>query len=172
MADTGAALQKSLKPGYLKFNRFELKDRELIQAYVDTFNPLSCEYNFSNLFVWQDAYKMVWALYQEKLLIYDGISKCAFMPLGKDISPEDLVLLSLNLKRMGLAPEFSLVTPGYLKRFPEIENYYIIKKERDYSEYIYDVNSLSELSGVKLHKKRILISQFKRSYPDFEVHLL
>jgi hypothetical protein len=172
MADTGAALQKSLKPGYLKFNRFELKDRELIQAYVDTFNPLSCEYNFSNLFVWQDAYKMVWALYQEKLLIYDGISKCAFMPLGKDISPEDLVLLSLNLKRMGLAPEFSLVTPGYLKRFPEIENYYIIKKERDYSEYIYDVNSLSELSGVKLHKKRNLISQFKRSYPDFEVHLL
>ncbi len=155
-----------------KLNRFALKDRELIQTYIDTFNPVSCEYNFSNLFAWQDAYQLTWNLYQERLLIYDGVSQCGFMPLGEDVSPEELVLLSLNLKSMGLTPDFSLVTPDYLRKFPGIETYYEVKEERDYAEYIYDVNSLCELTGTKLHKKRNLISQFKRSYPYFEVHPL
>jgi len=167
-----AVLQENQKTGFSKFKRFTLNDQEIIQTYIDTFKPVSCEYNFSNLFTWQDAYKMSWTFYQERLLIYDGISQCAFMPLGEDFYPEELAILSLNLKNMGLKPDFSLATPEYLKRFPEIENYYTIKEERDSAEYIYDVESLGELTGTKLHKKRNLISQFKRSCPDFEVHLL
>ena len=165
-------LQKPQKSGLPKFNCFTLKDQELIQTYIDTFKPMSCEYNFSNLFAWQDVNKMSWSLYQERLLIYNGILQSAFMPLGEDFYPEELVILSFNLKKAGLTPDISLVTLNYLKKFPEIENYYTVKEERDYAEYIYDVNSLCDLNGIKLHKKRNLISQFKRSYPDFEVHLL
>ncbi|MBU8910222.1 MAG: DUF2156 domain-containing protein [Desulfobacterales bacterium] len=172
MYAAGAILQESQKIKFPKFNRFALNDRDLIQTYIDTFKPFSCEYNFSNLYAWQDAYRLSWTLYQERLLIYDGISQCAFMPLGEDFSPEELVILSLNLKNAGLTSEFSLLTSDYLKKFPEIGNYYTVKEERDHSEYIYDVDSLCELTGTKLHKKRNLISQFKRDNPDFEVHLL
>lgn len=172
MVATGVALQKPQKIKFPKFNRFELKDQDLIQTYMDRFKPFSCEYNFSNLYAWQDAYKLSWTLYHGRLLIYDEISHCAFMPLGEDFCPEELVILSLNLKNLGLVPEISLVTPDYLKKFPEIGNYYIIKEERDYSEYIYDVDSLCDLTGTKLHKKKNLISQFKRENPDFKVHLL
>ncbi|WP_299979337.1 phosphatidylglycerol lysyltransferase domain-containing protein [Desulfobacula sp.] len=172
MVAAGAVLREPQKIKFSKFNRFELNDRELIQTYIDTFKPFSCEYNFSNLYAWQDAYKLSWTLYQERLLIYDGLSQCAFMPLGEDFYPEELVILSLNLKNVGLTPEFSLLTSDYLKKFPEIGNYYIVKEERDHSEYIYDVASLCELTGIKLHKKKNLISQFKRNNPNFEVHLL
>jgi uncharacterized protein len=167
-----AVLQKVQKSRFLKFNRFTLKDQGLIQAYIDTFKPASCEYNFSNLFAWQNASKISWTLYNQRLLIYDEISQCAFMPLGEDLYPEDLVILSLNMKNAGFVPNFSLVTLDYLKKFPEIKNYYQIKEERDDAEYIYDVESLCELTGIKLHKKRNLISQFKRTYPDFKVYLL
>lgn len=162
--------KKTIRPP--KLNRFSLKDRELIQAYIETFTPFSCEYNFSNLFAWQDAYHLTWTIYQERLFIYDGVSQCGFMPLGEDLTPEELVILSLNLKNLGLTPNFCLVTPEYIEKFPEIENYYVVKQERDYSEYIYDVDNLCDLNGVKLHKKRNLISQFKRAFPDFEVHRL
>ena len=165
-------LLKPQKSGFLKFNSFKLKHKELIHKYIDSFKPVSCEYNFSNLFAWQDVNKMSWSLYQERLLIYNGIFQCAFMPLGKVFYPEELVILSLNLKKTGLTPDITLVTSDYLKKFPEIENYYTVKEERDYAEYIYDVNSLCDLNGIKLHKKRNLISQFKRSYPDFEIHPL
>lgn len=172
MYKAGIALQVTQKSRFPKFNGFALKDRELIQQFIDRFKPLSCEYNFSNLFCWQDAYRLLWTMYQERILIYDNISRCAFMPLGEELYPEELVILSLNLKNAGLEPNFCLATPDYIKKFPEIEKYYTVKEERDYAEYIYNVDSLCDLPGIKLHKKRNLISQFKRSYPDFEVHLL
>ncbi|WP_457551014.1 DUF2156 domain-containing protein [Desulfobacula sp.] len=173
MYEGGEAVLKELqKTEFPEFNRFALKDKKLIQTYIDTYKPISCEYNFSNLYAWQDACKMGWSFYQERLLIYDGISKCFFMPLGQDFYPEELAILSLNLKNWGLEPNFSLVTSDYLEKYPEIENYYTVKQERDNAEYIYDVESLCDLTGIKLHKKRNLISQFKRSYPDFEVHPL
>ncbi len=172
MYTAGTSIQAPLKSDFLQLNRFSMADRTVIQTYVDRFEPASCEYNFSNLYAWQDAYNMTWSLYQERLLIYDSISHCSFMPVGEDLHPEELVILSLNLRNMGLSPDFSLVTSEYLNKFPDIEKYYLVKQERDYSEYIYNVDSLCHLTGVKLHKKRNLISQFKRSFPDFEVHML
>lgn len=167
-----AILQEPQKIKFLEFNQFALTDQEFIQTYIDTFKPFSCEYHFANLYAWQEAYKLSWTVYKERLLIYDAISQCAFMPLGKEFCSEELVILSLELKNMGLAPDFCLVTQDYLKKFPEIQTCFIIKEEPDYSEYIYDVDKLCALTGTKLHKKRNLISQFKRAYPDFEVHRL
>ena len=172
MYTSGTVLQGSNKTDGLKFNEFSLKDIKLIKSYVDAFNPLSCEYNFSNLFTWQEAYRLSWTLYRERLLIYDGLSQYAFMPIGKALLPEEMVMLSISLKNVGRAPDFCLATPDYLKKFPGIEKYYTIKKEPDAAEYIYDVNRLCELTGSKLHKKRNLISQFKRTHPDFEVCFL
>ncbi len=158
------------KTQFPKFNRFELKDKELIHAYIERFNPESCEYNFSNLFAWQEAYDLSFTLYQGRLLIYDGISQCAFMPLGNALYPEELVVLALQLKSNGLRPYFGLITSDYLKKYPDIENYFLVNEERDYAEYLYEVKSLCDLTGEKLHKKKNLISQFMRSYPDYQVH--
>lgn len=165
-----AVLHTHQKTQFIKFNRFELKNKELIHAYVKRFNPESCEYNFSNLFAWQKAYDLSFTLYQGRLLIYDGISQCAFMPLGEDFYPEELVILALQLRSLGIDPSFGLVTPDYLKKYPDLETYFSVKEERDYAEYLYEVKSLCELTGEKLHKKKNLISQFNRSYPDCRVH--
>jgi hypothetical protein len=155
-----------------EFKSFDFKDREFIQQFVDKFNPESCEYNFVNLFSWQNPSKLSFALYKERLLIYDGIEKSLFMPLGEKISLKELVQLSLDMKDIGMKPDFSLVTEDYIKEFPEIENFYKIKQEPDYAEYIYNVESLCELRGKKLSKKKNLISQFKRLYPDFGICML
>ena len=165
-----AVLHTHPKTQFPKFNRFELKDKALVNAYVKRVDPESCEYNFSNLFAWQEVYDLCFTLYQGRLLIYDGISRCAFMPLGNDFFPEELVVLALQLKSLGIEASFGLVTPDYLKKYPDIEAYFTVKEERDYAEYLYEVKSLCDLTGEKLHKKKNLISQFKRSYPDYQVH--
>ncbi len=152
------------------FNKFDLNDKGLIQQFAARFKPQFCEYNFANLFCWQNPSKLSWTIYQDRLLIYDNIDKCAFMPLGKNISVKELVNLSLDMRERGLKPNFSLVTKEYIESLPEIEKYYTITKERDHAEYIYGIAKLCDLNGRKLSKKRNLISQFKRSYPLFEIH--
>lgn len=156
----------------LNFQRFSLKDQALLNRFVEEFSPQSCEYNFANLFAWQDVYDIRWTLYQGRLLIYDGLSRTAYLPLGNDLFPEDLVILSLHLEKVGLSPDLGLVTPQYLDAYPDIKAYYNIEEQRDAAEYIYDINHLVDLSGVKLHKKKNLIAQFKKYYPEFQVQVM
>ncbi|MCP3953817.1 MAG: DUF2156 domain-containing protein, partial [Desulfobacterales bacterium] len=144
----------------------------MVQQFVDKFNPISCEYNFSNLFCWQNPSKFSFTIYKDRLLIYDGIEQCLFMPLGDIFSVKELVQLSSKMDNIGLKSDFMLVPQDYIKEFSEIRDYYKIKQDFDYSEYIYSVDSLCDLKGRKLSKKRNLISQFKRLYPDYEIHML
>ncbi|MFH2057709.1 MAG: phosphatidylglycerol lysyltransferase domain-containing protein [Pseudomonadota bacterium] len=158
--------------GFLEFKRFELEDREWFEKYAEQFKPISCEYNFANLFAWQDVCQFSWTIYQDRILIHNGVSKSCFMPFGEEMIPQELAFLSMQMMQAGFSPNISLCFPDYLEKYPQIEKYYQIQAKRDVAEYIYDVNHLAQLTGVKLHKKRNLISQFKRSYPDFQIHAM
>ncbi len=154
-----------------EFTGFDIKDQSFVNLFVARFNPLFCEYNFTNLFCWQKPARLSWCLYRGRLLIYDGIDECSFMPLGDAFSPRELVKLSKKMEDIGLKPDFALATEDYINEFPEISDYYIVEQKRDYAEYIYNVDDLCSLKGKKLAKKKNLISQFKRSFPDFKIEL-
>lgn len=155
-----------------KFSPFELAHHAFIQNYVDHFQPESCEYNFANLFTWQGKNDLCWTVFENRVIIYDTTLPAAFFPLGEPMTPDELVILSLNLKQLGLASDFYMVPKPYIDQFNEVENYYQVIQNRDSAEYVYDVEALCELKGKKLHKKRNLISQFKRTYPEYSVHPL
>lgn len=152
--------------------RFELADRQMVQIYIDKYAPESCEYNFANLFCWQEMYNYSWRLFKGRLVIYDGVNQCAFMPLGEPLPPAELAELARELMRDGLVPDIGLVHKAYLDAYPRCEQYFSIHPERDYAEYIYDVDQLCSLNTPKLHKKKNLISQFERTYPNFQVMML
>ncbi len=155
-----------------EFKPFKIEDQECIEKYINLFQPVSCEYNFANLFAWQKSSQMSWTIYQDRVLIYDAVLKNSFMPLGKALNPRELVVLSLQMQDAGIPAVFSLCPETYVKQFPEIVDYFQVKAKRDIAEYVYDVDALTQLTGVKLHKKKNLISQFKRTFPDYKVHLL
>jgi uncharacterized protein len=151
---------------------FELSDRQMVQLYIDKYAPMSCEYNFANLFCWQEAYHYSWRLYKGRLVVYDGVNQCVFMPLGESLPPDELAGLCRELMLSGLEPDIGLVPEAYLTRYPQCERYFSITQQRDYAEYIYSVDSLCRLNSTKLHKKKNLISQFERLHPDYQVEPL
>ncbi len=116
--------------------RFKLEDQELVRSFIDQFNPESCEFNFSNLFCWQEAYQYSWFTYKGRLVIYDGASKCGFMPLGAEFLPHELVALSHHLIGMGFEPNITIFHREYGDAYPDIEQFYTIREERDNAEYI------------------------------------
>lgn len=158
----------------LKFKKFSLTDKSLIQPFVDQYKPVSCEYNFTNLYVWQDAAALSWLEYKNRILIHDGEKgfETCFMPLGKEFTPDELAALSKKLIFQGLSPDISLVWDDYLNTYPDIEKFYRITPSRDSAEYIYEVEALVGLRGRKLQKKKNLISQFKNHCPDYTVEKL
>jgi len=148
---------------------FELEHHSLLQDFLDRFSVQSCEYNFVNLFCWQQVYNFSWFIHKKRFFIYDGVSNCLFMPLGKPFLPEQLFIMSNHLMDQGLSPNICLTSKSYIDSHPGISQFYLVQEDRDAAEYIYATQSLVQLQGSKLHKKRNLISQFKRRYPDYRI---
>ncbi len=149
-----------------RFKSIEMEDRKLIQNYIDKFEPLSCEYNFANLYCWQEPYNTSWSIYKNRIVIYDDVNCCSYLPLGKELTSKELVLFSIDMKRNGMGANVGVVPSKYLKKHPVNKQFYTIIDERDSAEYLYSVEALCDLKGAKLHKKKNLISQFHRKYTN------
>ena len=154
-------------PIFPDFKMFSSKDRNLIHGFLDQYDQVSCEYSFFNLFCWQKEYGLCFCLYKDRLLILDKKDNYFLMPLGKTLAPKKLAELSQNMKHLGKSCDIALVPHEYLIANPKIKKYYSAAPQKDSDEYIYSVKKLADLKGKKLQKKKNLISQFKRKYPDF-----
>ena len=154
-------------PIFPDFKMFSSKDRNLIHGFLDQYDQVSCEYSFFNLFCWQKEYGLCFCLYKDRLLILDKKDNYFLMPLGKTLAPKKLAELSQNMKQLGKSCDIALVPHEYLIANPKIKKYYSAAPQKDSDEYIYSVKKLADLRGKKLQKKKNLISQFKRKYPDF-----
>ncbi len=154
-------------PIYPDFKMFSLRDRNLIQGFLDQYEWVSCEYSFFNLFCWQKDYGFCFCLYKDRLLILDKKDDYLLMPLGKPLAPGKLAELSQNTEHLGKACDIALVPHEYLIANPQIKKYYSAAPQKDSDEYIYSVKKLADLKGKKLQKKKNLISQFKRKNPAF-----
>lgn len=152
-----------------EFKCIELEDRDIISRYAHAYELTSCEYSFANLYSWKDVHQRSWSLHSDRLLILDISNDDLFLPAGPSPTTDDLVYLSRELKNRGMSGNVTLVPEAYIASHPDLEKHYRIKAQRDAADYIYSVEKLTALKGRKLQKKKNLISQFKRTWPDYTV---
>jgi hypothetical protein len=158
------------EPNILKPGKFDLETRSLILDFLGHYPPCSCEYSFVNLFCWQNLYRYSWFLYENRLVIYDDRSQTLFMPIGEDLAPEEMFALSQKAVAAGLSGNIGLVPESYVDIWQDLDRYFSITSDRDAADYVYRTEELVQLKGNKLHKKKNLVSQFKRAYPDYSIH--
>ncbi len=154
------------------FRRFKLSDRKWYEPFAAKFSPVSCEYNFANLFAWQEPCQFSWAMFQGRVLVLEEFSGICLMPLGPEMEPAALAALLQQLNQAGRAPSGLIASADYPERFPETEAFFDITQRRDLSEYLYDTSHLVDLTGTRLHKKRNLISQFRRANENYKIESL
>jgi len=160
-------MDHDLIPIYPDFKIFSIEDRNLIQGFLDQYEPVSCEYSFFNNLCWQKGYDLSFSLYKERLLILDKKDNYFLMPVGKPFAPKVLAELSQSMKSLGKACDIAIVPHEYLVENPQIKKYYSVAPQKDSDEYIYSVEKLADLKGKKLQKKKNQVSQFKRKNPAF-----
>jgi len=150
----------SLKPA--SFNDFNIINNFLRQYRIE-----NCDYNICNLFSWDLFLKLEYTFYNNRLILFNPFYKYFLFPIGEYFSTEDLFHLYNSFKIKYKEIEILGVFENYINSNPNLNDYFLIKNDENLNDYIYKTENLVKLPGKKLAKKKNLISQFMRLYPDF-----
>lgn len=149
------------------FREVRIEDRPLLAPMLLESDRISCDYNFSNLYIWCGIYDIRWAMLDGRLLIYGGRDDVMLMPVGPAPAPGEMVEISDACIRQGKSGRFVLVDELYLERNPGMLEFFSADYDAENADYVYSARALVELKGRKLHKKKNLLSQFLRNNPGY-----
>lgn len=151
----------------LNFRPLTFAEEPLLRRYLTAADSLSCEMSLANLLLWLPDTGSIYTEYKGRLLIAAVGDGMLFFPLGERFAPSELADIFAGIRGMGIAAdEIYDVPPDYIADNPDLPDYFLVEQSPDYADYIYDLQKLVEMSGGRLRKKRNLIRQFEREYPD------
>ena len=158
----------------LELKELTLNDKQWVNDLLAEGHYMPCDYCFGNLFIWKHVYEEKAARIGDYFTVRfngdggaDGIS--FLYPAGTgSIKPviEELLDYCERQKipfRLFSTPEDKLAELQEL--FPGLFEY---EENRDYADYIYRTEDLTNLSGKKYHGKRNHIARFKEGNWSFE----
>lgn len=152
-----------LDPG--SFKRVQLDDCAIIQPFFAAANRNSSDYNFVNLYAWGEIYGLGWRICDGRLLIYSARDDVLLMPVGAPISAAGMRLLSDDLREAGKRGDFAFVDAEFVEKTPALGETFEMIVDTDNADYVYSAKALVELKGNRLHRKKNLLSQFRRNNP-------
>jgi hypothetical protein len=131
-----------------------------------------CEYSLATLTVWaNDEYRPQAAMIDDTLFLKGEFAtrrdlNHLMLPLSRHrkFPPEKLreLALEFGMKSLWFVPDSYILQYGREK----IESFFQINEQTAYTDYIYRQEDLAELKGNRYAKKRNLIKQFLKSYPE------
>ena len=154
----------------LFFQPVEIQHRDIFQPYL-TKNSQTCDRTFTNIFCWQHLFHTQWTETDGFLIIrafINGERRAAYILVSQEDNPPyadilpaleaDAAKFDQPLTLMGL-DEAECDT---LKRqFPE---QFFFDRNRDFADYIYNIEDLKTLKGRKYAQKRNHVNKFKLMY--------
>lgn len=154
----------------LEFRKPELTDKPWVDELLRRADYRGCEYSFTNLYAWKDAYHHMFSRMGDFLLVHlcGGVGCSYLYPAGSgDVRP---VIDALREDAAGRGESFRLVcltteqTEELERLFPGKFDFYT---DRDGYDYLYDIDRLADLEGKKLHNKRNHINRFIDNNPTW-----
>ncbi len=153
----------------LKFNNLEKNSLHLKKFYEQSKIEF-CDISVGVKFLWRDEFKVKYAVYNDTLILKETnkeLKDVYYYPMGKDVEGALEKIYAITLKA-GKDLTFSYLDEQRLEyfkqKFPTLESFF----NRDWSDYIYDANAFSTLTGKKYSGQRNHINKFKSLYPNFE----
>lgn len=150
----------------LLFRSIELKDKELLNSYLKKESGFLADHNFGNLYMWRFKYCTEFAVYNDylyiKMMSPESDVHFYFLPFGKKEGyKEALRILIDEGKRDPDGKMWFCSSSSWQKELADsaFDGFNLIPS-RDFADYIYTSESLIELKGKKLHRKKNHLNRF------------
>jgi hypothetical protein len=156
----------------LKFKPLLLQDKDLFDKYLKPYTFLTCEYSFTNLYIWRKGCDIEYALYKDAIIIrrMDAPDSYSFLqPIGykKEDLKEIIDALIQYTEENHCNFLFKNIEKPFMEELKAIyEERFIIEEDRDNFDYIYESEKLISLSGKSYHNKKNHYNAFIKNY-DF-----
>lgn len=142
---------------------------DLYEKYLFDGNERGCEYSFANLYMWgrQKA-----AILNDNLVLFSQYNRRSVYPFPVGVGDKKAVIDAIiaDSKERGIPCRFTGLTSrekGILEElFPGMFRFHC---DRDFFDYVYDINDLAELKGKRFHSKKNHFNKFVTNYPNYRV---
>lgn len=154
----------------IEFRTPEREDKPWVDALLAQADYRGCEYNFTNLYVWKEAYRHQIARVDQFLVAHlcGGLGCSYLYPAGRgDVVPV-LRALQAEADRRGEPLRLVCLTPRQMEELDALfPGAFAYEADRPGYDYLYDINRLADLEGKKLHAKRNHINRFVEQNPSW-----
>ena len=151
----------------LHLHTLSLRDRDWISRLVRIENSKSADFNFGNLFLWDQTYCQKVAKFDDRLIIEYRKDHTLYFacPIGQGPLAPTIIALQAYADSHG----FPLLLRGVTTRYKEelerlFPDCFIFTPDTDFFDYIYVAEKLATLSGKKLHGKRNHVNRFEAEH--------
>ncbi len=139
----------------------------LLQDYLDKYPRPSCDYSLCNLLTWGKIYKNHYTIWKDHFVVVNPKYAYVFYPIGPGLTTLELKELMDIYRAEEPETELILIPEDWQEKHPDLTDYFCVMEERAWEDYVYSTERMVNLSGKKLAKKKNLISQYVRSFPDY-----
>ena len=151
----------------LTFHSLSLADKPLIDRCVMEENSRSADFNFGNMFLWDDRYRQMVTDSDHRLIaLCNSVEQPIFpFPIGSG----ELAPVIEEMQEYAMLHGFPFVLRGLEEHhaasldclFP---GKFVFTEDRDYEDYLYSAEKLITLSGKRLHGKRNHCNRFEAEH--------
>jgi len=155
----------------LHFKPIILESLSEINHYFQYQNYRTCDFTIGGLFMWASYFKYEYAVFKNTLFIKGlseiNVSDTAFsIPIGKLSMEDSIACLNDFCKEKKIKLILSAVPEQIIDT---IQNKFstTCTKLENWSDYLYDIQALTSLSGKSYNKKRNHINKFLQLYSNY-----
>ncbi|MGN0242914.1 MAG: DUF2156 domain-containing protein [Lachnospiraceae bacterium] len=152
----------------MELKKITIEDKEVIDRYLKQGNHRNCELTFTNLLLWGRAYPIYYDVCEDCLILYSEKDKSFVFPIGNGDFEKAFQEIVQECDKLGIPFHMHSITSEIYKKIEALyPGQYQIEWDRDFADYLYEREKLSDLKGKKYHKKRNHINRFLTLYPDW-----